>query len=133
MVLVDTSVWIDLYRDRKNQPATQLRQILETGHPFAVTPLIVQELLQGAADEREFALLHDYFTTQRMIVPADSLSTHCRAARLYFDCRRHGFTPRSSADCLIAQIAIDHQLALLHNDRDFERIGAVTPQLKLLP
>jgi predicted nucleic acid-binding protein len=133
MVLVDTSVWIDLYRDRKTPPATHLGQILDRGHPFAVTPLIVQELLQGAADEREFTLLRDYFTTQRMIVPADALSTHCRAARLYFDCRRRGFTPRSSADCLIAQIAIDHQLSLLHNDRDFERIGAVTPQLKLLP
>jgi len=39
---------------------------------------------------------------------------------------------RSAADCLIAQIALENDLALLHNDRDFEAIRKVRP-LKTLP
>jgi predicted nucleic acid-binding protein len=131
MVLVDTSVWIDLFRNRRSEPVLRLRRILDSGDAFALTPVIVQEVLQSAASEREFSLLHDYFTTQRMIIPADPVATHCRAARLYFDCRRRGFTPRSTVGCLIAQIAVEHNLIVLHNDQDFERIAAVAPQLKL--
>jgi predicted nucleic acid-binding protein len=33
---------------------------------------------------------------------------HIPAAQLYQDCRKTGKTPRSSNDCLIAQIAIEN-------------------------
>ncbi len=132
MILVDTSVWIDLFRNRPGHAVTRLRHILDGGEAFALMPVIVQEILQGAADEREYSLLHEYLTSQRLVEPADSLTTHCNAARLFFDCRRRGFTPRSAIDCLIAQVAIERRLDLLHNDRDFERIAAVTPQLRLM-
>jgi predicted nucleic acid-binding protein len=95
-----------------------------------VTPVILQEILQGAADEREFSLLDEYFSSQSMLLPQDPLDTHRRAARLYFDCRHRGFTPRSTVDCLIAQIALDHGVALLHDDRDFEQIARVAPTLE---
>ncbi len=52
-------------------------------------------------------------------------------ASLYARCRRAGVTPRSTIDCLLAQIAIEHNLLLLHSDRDFPRIAAVVPELKL--
>lgn len=132
MVLVDTSVWIDLFRNRSGPSVARLRRILDDAEPFALMPVIVQEILQGAADEREYSLLHEYLASQRLVEPADALIAHCNAARLFFDCRRRGFTPRSAIDCLIAQVAIEHRLYLLHNDRDFERIAAVTPQLRLL-
>jgi len=48
-----------------------------------------------------------------------------------FDCRRAGITIRSSIDCLIARVAIEHGLMLLHDDRDFERISKVVPDLTL--
>ena len=32
----------------------------------------------------------------------------------------------SSVDCLIAQTAIEHDLFLLHNDSDFDRIAKVS-------
>jgi predicted nucleic acid-binding protein len=130
MILVDTSVWINLFRYRPTAPTKRLRVLLDDGGRFSVTPVIVQEILQGAADEREFSLLRDYFSTQRMLMPDDTLQTHCDAARLYFDCRRRGFTPRSTIDCFIAQIALEHRALLLHDDRDFERIAKVAPQLK---
>ena len=130
MILVDTSVWIGWFRKRPTPATARLRVLLDEGRGFGVTPVIVQEILQGAADEREFALLDEYFSTQTMLMPDDALRTHSRAARLYFDCRRRGFTPRSTIDCLIAQIALDHAARLLHDDRDFERIAMVAPGLE---
>ena len=91
MILIDTSVWIDLFRYRKTRPTNRLRMLLDEGGGFGVTPIIVQEILQGAADQREFTLLNDYFSTQRMLMPDDALQTHCAAARLYFDCRRRRY------------------------------------------
>jgi predicted nucleic acid-binding protein len=132
VILVDTSVWIDLFRDRTTPPATRLRDLLDERREIGVTPLIVQEILQGAADEREFILLNDYFSSQRMLLAGDPLRTHCQAARLYVDCRRRGFAPRSTIDCFIAQIAIEHRVPLLHADRDFERIAKVAPDLKFV-
>lgn len=131
MVLVDTSVWINLFRDRNTAPTGRLRELLDEQRGFAIAPVIMQEILQGAADEREFALLSEYFSTQRVLISEDPLRTHSHAARLYFDCRRRGFTPRSSIDCLIAQIAIEHGVPLLHDDRDFDGIAKVAQGLKL--
>jgi len=52
------------------------------------------------------------------------------AARIYFDCRRVGLAVRSAIDCLIAQVAIEHDVPLLHDDRNFEQIAQVLPKLK---
>ena len=50
---------------------------------------------------------------------------------MYFDCRRAGFTIRSAIDCLIARVALEHELMLLHDDRDFEKIVGIVPDLAL--
>ena len=130
MVLVETSAWVDLFRNRRTECAARLRALLDEQRPFALTPVIAQELIQGAADEGEFALLDDYLIGQTMLLPQHPLDTHRSAARLYFDCLRHGFTPRSTVDCLIAQIAIEHAVPLLHDDRDFARSAKVAPHLE---
>jgi hypothetical protein len=52
---------------------------------------------------------------------------------MYLLCRRAGKTPRSSNDCLIARIAVEHALVLLHDDRGFEAIAAVVADLRLYP
>jgi predicted nucleic acid-binding protein len=86
-----------------------------------------QELLQGARDEREWRLLRDYLGTQRMLTANDPWAVHTSAARIYFDCRRRGITIRSTIDCWIAQLVLDADGALLHDDEDFERIAMVRP------
>jgi predicted nucleic acid-binding protein len=49
------------------------------------------------------------------------------AARIYFELKQRGFTVRSTLDCSIAVVALQHGLTLLHNDRDFETIAMVRP------
>lgn len=130
MVLVDTSVWVDLFRNRRTESVGRLRTMLDDRRPFAITPVIAQEILQGAADEREYALLDEYLTSQTMLLPSHPVDSHRHAARIYFDCRRRRFTPPSTIDCLIAQIAMEHGVPLLHDDRDYERIAKVVPTLE---
>jgi predicted nucleic acid-binding protein len=60
-------------------------------------------------------------------MPRDQWSTHRDAARIYYDCRRKGLTIRSSIDCFIAQLVLEEDGVLLHDDGDFERIREVRP------
>jgi predicted nucleic acid-binding protein len=60
------------------------------------------------------------------------VESYLEAARIYFDCRRRALTVRSSVDCLVAQVALDNKLVLLHSDRDFDAIARVRP-LRTLP
>ncbi|RLA59144.1 MAG: hypothetical protein DRR04_09255, partial [Gammaproteobacteria bacterium] len=54
---------------------------------------------------------------------------HGKAARIYYDCRRTGITVRSSVDCLIAQCALENELVLLHQDRDYINMQSHIPEL----
>lgn len=107
-----------------------LRVLLDQRLPYGITGVIYQEVLQGASSERDFRHLHDYFGTQRFYHPTDSVRSYAEAERLYGRCRHQGITIRSTIDCLIARIAIEHKL-LLHSDNDYLQLAKVEPQLKL--
>jgi predicted nucleic acid-binding protein len=131
MYLVDTSVWIDFLRGRKAAHVTALRMLLEGDETVGITPIILQEILQGADSDAAFDKWLEYFSDLASYQPGDLEAAHIAAARLYQRCRRMGRTPRSSNDCLIGIIAIEHELFLLHNDRDFDVIAAAEPALRL--
>ena len=130
MYLVDTSVWVDFFKASRTPPVERLKALLTAGTEVGLTATILQEILQGTADERQFAKYRSYFETQPIYLPKDPIETAVTAARIYFDCRRRGITVRSSNDCLIAQTAVEHDLVLLHNDEDFRRISRVLNELK---
>lgn len=131
MFLVDTSVWIDYFREKNNPTTKYFATLLDDEVPFGITGIIYQEILQGAATKSDFKYLVDYLGTQRFYHAADMLLSYQEAAKLYFDCRRQGITIRSTIDCFIAQIAIENALVLLHNDEDYNRIAGITPSLKV--
>lgn len=130
MYLVDTSVWIDYFGEGDNWSVHKLESILDNEVPFGVSAVIYQEVLQGAATEKDLSDLEIYFKSQTFYHPLDSIESYARAAHMYFACRRRGITIRSTIDCLIAQISIEHGLILLHNDRDFKAIAQHFPELK---
>jgi hypothetical protein len=132
MYLVDTSVWLDFFRNRSTQAVTKFEEILDHNLPFGITSVIYQEVLQGADSPRDFSKLQKYLATQKFYYPLDPILSYEQAADLYFQCRRQGITIRGTIDCLIAQIAIEHKLHLLHNDRDFAQMATVVKNLKLV-
>lgn len=130
MYLVDTSIWIDYFKHKNHSAIETFIHILNHQIPFGITGIIFQEILQGAANSKELNQLHTYLSTQRFYHPKDLMATHHAAAELYFNCRRKGITIRSTVDCLIAQIAIEHDLILLHHDTDYLLIQKINPLLK---
>ena len=122
--IVDTSVWIDVFRDGSMERGRQLESVVDP-EDVVLTPFTELELLQGCRDEEEWSLLAAYLETQEYLAPGRE--TWAAAARIFFDLRRTGKTVRSPIDCCIAQIAIDHKTLLLHRDRAFEVISEIRP------
>ncbi|AYO32049.1 PIN domain nuclease [Biomaibacter acetigenes] len=131
MVLVDTSVLISYFKGINNKSTEKFQYILSNNIPFGINNFIYQELLQGAASEKDFNKLKEYLDTQRFYELRHGKKSYEEAARMYFRCRKAGITVRSTIDLLIAQTAIENDLLLLHNDRDFYNIADVIKELKL--
>jgi predicted nucleic acid-binding protein len=131
MYLVDTSVRIDFLRKPDNPPVARFLELTGRASHLGLPELSIRRSCQGAETERDFERLRDHLSTQRFYHPHDPVTSYLGAAQLYFQCRRQGVTLRSTVDCLIAQVAIENELKLLHNDSDFERIASVVPDLKL--
>lgn len=124
MILVDTSVWIDVLRDREGKVVSSFRRIIGE-HIYALTRFTQLELLQGAKNEHEWERLEEYLDTQFYLEATEK--TWVEAARIYYDLRRKGVTINSPIDCCIAQIAIENGVTLLHKDQDFEKIEEIRP------
>jgi predicted nucleic acid-binding protein len=119
-MLIDTSVLVAMFRDRTGAVAEALRELLED-RDYYLTRFTQMELLQGARDQKEWLKLQDYLADQDYLEMEEEGWTN--AARLYFDLRRKGLTVRSVIDCCIAEIALRHEMTLVHKDRDFATIA----------
>lgn len=124
-------MWIDYLGGTETRATGRLSEVLDSGVPFGITGVILQEVVQGVVSREEFEEVSEYLGSQTFYHPQDPVESYKEAARIYFDCRRAGITIRSATDCLIARVAIEHDLMLLHDDRDFEAMVGVVPDLTL--
>ena len=124
-------MWIDYLGGTQTRVTGRLSEVLDDGVPYGITGGILQEVIQGVASREEFERVSEYLGSQTFYHPRDPVESYVEAARIYFDCRRAGVTVRSAADCLIARVAIEHDLILLHEDQDFEEMAGVIPELTL--
>ena len=131
MILVDTSVLVDYFKGNENPSVRALEKILEDGIPYGINDFIYQELLQGSRTIEEFQVQKEYLETIPFYYLQYGKESYEKAAFLNVQCRRGGVTIRSTIDLLIAEIAIENSLYLLHNDKDFENVGKIIPELKI--
>lgn len=122
MVLVDTSVWIDVFRRRR---PFDLVTIVPLDEIVTCLP-VIQEILQGFRDESAFRIARDAMLSFPCVESPLSLTVFEEAVNLYRAARRMGLTVRSSVDCLIATCALRHDLEVLHRDRDYGLIARVS-------
>ena len=122
MLLIDTSVWISVFRDRSGQVRQQLETLI-ANREILLTRFTQLKLLQGSLNEQEWTILSTYLEVQDYVELTPS--SWQAAALIYYDLRRQGLTVRSPIDCCIAQAALENDLLLIHNDRDFETIAQV--------
>jgi len=122
VILVDTSVWIEVFRARR---PLDLETVVAFDDVVTCLP-VIQEVLQGSRDEMAYRRARDAMLSLPSVespLPEDMFS---QAVDLYRSARRGGLTVRSSVDCLIAACAIRHDLEVLHRDRDFSALSRVS-------
>jgi len=132
LILVDTSVIIDSFKGNMNEKAELFKRILKQGISFGIASYTYQEVLQGARDEAEYKKLNEYLSTQHIYFLPQVIETYEKAASIIFLLKRRGVTVRSSIDALIALTAIENDLLLLHNDRDYDAMAEKMPKLHIL-
>ena len=106
MLLLDSSVWIDIHRARATA-ATRYVESREEGEEIATTGIIFQEVLQGIRDDAEYDYMRHVLWSSLILQPRD-LSTYEVAAQLHRAARAAGFTVRKPNDCLIAALALEN-------------------------
>ncbi len=121
MILVDTSVWIDLLGKNKN-----FRINSEQLFSIVTCPPILQEIFQGIRNDLAYHTIQDSLLALSRVSDPVPLDVYLFAADIYRSGRKKGFTIRSSFDCLIAAIAIREKLPVWHLDRDFNLIAKYT-------
>ena len=118
MIIVDSSVWIDYFRQGTSVAATHLHSLIGV-QKLGVSDLIVVEVLQGFASKRDF----DH--AKRLLSLVDFVDLGGWAVAIqggenYRLLRSLGITVRKTIDTMIATACIMHGYELLHNDRDFD-------------
>ena len=122
MVLVDTSVWIEVFQKRG---PLRLENFVDLEDVVTCLP-VIQEVLQGFRDESAFRAAHEAMLAFPILEAPLSLPIFEGAVRLYRSARRSGLTVRSGVDCLIAACALKNGVEVLHRDRDFDALSRVS-------
>ena len=122
MYLVDSSVWIAVFRRRD---PLDLPTLVEVEEIVTCLP-VIQEVLQGFREERAFRIARESLFAFPVVESPLSAEVYERAVELYRAARRARRQVRSSVDCLIAACALRHDLTVLHVDRDYEGLAKVS-------
>jgi predicted nucleic acid-binding protein len=129
-VIVDTTVWIDFFRDSDTLQTRMLEEIVRRGDA-ALGDLIVSEVLQGVVEDRDFRAIRRHFANFS-IYPMVGQHLALQSAVNYRKLRTKGVTVRKIVDCWIATFCIERGFPLLHHDRDFDpfeqHLGLKTPK-----
>lgn len=125
MILVDTSVWIDYFNGVSNEQTDSLDDIL-SNQSVLIGDIILTEILQGFDSDSDFQKVKE------ALDPLDCVhlggkSLAVKAASNFRYLRSKGITIRKTVDMLIGSWCIEHEVELLHNDKDFDQMAKQLP------
>jgi len=118
MILVDSSVWIDYFNDRKKAKTDWLDSALGN-IPILMGDLILAGVLQGFQSDYEFKIAMDILLSIPFM-PLGGKELAIESVLNYRFLRKKGVTVRKTIDVLIGTFCIHYQLPLLHDDKDFD-------------
>jgi len=122
LIVADSSVWIELFRDTGHAAAKTLERLVLTNADLAITEVIVMELLAGSSSGGPSQSLRSRLLAYP-VLPLNGLADYEEAATISRACRDGGRSLRGITDCLIAVPVIHAGASLLHNDADFDVIA----------
>lgn len=116
---MDSSVWIDFLSASPGPAGHELRRMIANGESFAVTGIVVSEVLQGLT--RNVPAVENLLSLWTLLEPR-GFHTYREAAAIFRLARSKGLTV-TTVDALIAAIAVDYRAKLFTLDQDFSRIA----------
>lgn len=126
MIVVDTTIWIDFFAGRRDEPhVTELLRLIDADAGIALTDVVLAEILQGLRDDHTVRRV-DKRLAEFDVLRLRTLDDFRNAAALYRRARSKGRTIRRTLDCLIAAVCVRERCAILHNDRDFDHLAEVS-------
>lgn len=125
MILADSSAWVEIDRATGSAVHHRMAELRESGL-LAVTAPVEAEVCIGARTDRREAELRGLLARCTPL-PFDPAEDFDGAVAVYRACRRAGITPRGLIDCMIANIAMRNDVAVLAHDVDLARLAEVVP------
>jgi predicted nucleic acid-binding protein len=122
LILVDSSVWVDFFSSSPGRAGAELRRMIDESEPFALTGVVVAEVLQGLT--RDAGRIEQFLVLWDMLEPT-GFATYREAAAIYRGARAEGIS-LTTIDTLIAAIALEHGTSIFTLDQDFSRIARIT-------
>jgi predicted nucleic acid-binding protein len=122
MILVDSSVWIDFFRDGRDAHSSALARCLgDSSVEVGMADLVLFEVMRGF---RAGPLMQVAQTLMSSLPQVDigGSDAALKAAERYRQLRAQGRTVRSPIDVLLASYCMTHGHTLLHRDADFESL-----------
>jgi hypothetical protein len=120
MILVDTTVWTDFFAARPIAHVEALENLINDREDICICGIILAEVLQGIRKDSEFQKVRELFNN--LIFLPMHYPVFLKSAEIFRKLRRKGITIRKSMDCMIASVAIENDIPILHNDKDFQPI-----------
>ena len=120
MILVDTTVWVDFFTGNQSLHVELLEKTIDQNGDICICGVILAEILQGIRDQKQYLKTKTYLDCL-LFLPMN-YDTFIKSADIYRQLRKKGITIRKPIDCMIAAVSLEHQIPLLHNDRDFDAI-----------
>jgi len=118
---VDSSVWIDFLSSSPSSAGTELRRMIADAEPFALTGVVITEVLQGL--KRDVRRMEHYLSQWELLEPK-GFWTYREAAVIFRAARAKGVAV-TTIDALIAAIALEYGATLFTLDKDFTRIAGI--------
>jgi predicted nucleic acid-binding protein len=123
LILVDSSVWIDFLSASPGRAGNELRRMIAGSEQFAITGIVVSEVLQGLS--RNVPAVEKLLSLWTFLEP-QGFSTYREAAAVFRLARAKGVSV-TTVDALIAAMALEYRARLFTLDQDFFRIARLTP------
>lgn len=118
MIIVETSVWVDVFCGTVNDYTEWMNRNL-TDPRLSLTDLTLCEVLQGLTSDATHAIAREELLKFRVHATGGA-ELALAAAENYRLLRKRGITVRKTIDCLIATYCVREGHSLLHRDRDFD-------------
>ncbi len=120
MIMVDTTVWIDFFKNNLTAQVIRLENSLKNSEDICICGVILTEILQGIRANNQYLKTKSYL--ENLIFLPMNYSTFIKSAEIFRYLRKRGITIRKPIDCMIAAVSVENSVPLLHNDRDFDHI-----------